>query len=192
MAVTAALKMQRRLQELRARWADRGLPELRCRIGINTGSVIIGNMGSDRVFDYTVIGDAANLASRLESANKQYHTFLMISETTFRALPPKRFRARMLDVIKVKGKSQAVKVFEVYGMADDEIDACDLAYYQAYHAAFEAYLTRDFTQALNKFALTLQFRPNDPATRAMITRIAALDVDELPKNWDGSVKLTEK
>lgn len=112
-AVTAGLKMQRRLGELQQVWRGQGLPELSCRVGINTGPVIIGNMGSQQVFDYTVIGDAVNLASRLEGANKDYGTFLMISEFTLASLTPGRFKTRFLDNIKVKGKSQSVKVFEV-------------------------------------------------------------------------------
>lgn len=113
--VSAGLKMQRRLGELQQVWKNQGLPELNCRIGINTGSVIIGNMGSKQVFDYTVIGDAVNLSSRLEGANKNYGTSLMISEYTLACLTPGRFKTRYLDNIMVKGKSQAVKVFEVIG-----------------------------------------------------------------------------
>ncbi|MBI4640511.1 MAG: adenylate/guanylate cyclase domain-containing protein, partial [Candidatus Tectomicrobia bacterium] len=131
-AVRTGLKMQRRLKELREIWRENGLPELQCRVGINTGSMVIGNMGSHRVFDYTVLGDAVNLASRLESANKQYQTFLMISEFTSKELSPDMFRARILDVIKVKGKSKAVKVYEVYGETSETIDRNDLLYYQTY------------------------------------------------------------
>ncbi|MBU1712524.1 MAG: adenylate/guanylate cyclase domain-containing protein [Proteobacteria bacterium] len=118
-AVTAGLRMQRRLCELQQVWRMRGLPELSCRVGINTGSVIIGNMGSQQVFDYTVIGDAVNLASRLEGANRDYGTFLMISEFTFACLTPGRFKTRFIDNIEVKGRSQHVKVFEVSGLQDE-------------------------------------------------------------------------
>lgn len=192
MAVSAALKIQRCLHELRQNWAEQGLPELKCRIGINTGMVIIGNMGSDRVFDYTVIGDAANLASRLEGANKLYDTFLMISESTYNALTPDRFRTRTLDVIKVKGKFNAVKVFEVYGENSDSTAVDEIPYYQTYQAAFDTYLSRNFTLALERFALALQLRPDDPAARWMISRIASLSVKDLPEDWDGSVQLTSK
>ena len=87
-AVRTGLKMQRRLKELREIWKGQGLPELRCRVGINTGAMIVGNMGSNQVFDYTVIGDSVNLASRLEGANKRYNTYLMISEFTLDCLTP--------------------------------------------------------------------------------------------------------
>ena len=112
-AVMAGIKMQRRLGELQKIWALHGFPEICCRIGINTGSVIIGNMGSKQVFDYTVIGDAVNLAARLEGANKEFDTFLMISEFTLASLSPGRFKTRYLDNVVVKGKSRAVKVYEV-------------------------------------------------------------------------------
>ncbi len=192
MAVSAALKMQGRLQELQQSLAERGMPGLKCRIGINTGTVIIGNMGSDRVFDYTVIGDTANLASRLEGANKLYQTYLMISEATHNALTPGRFATRLLDVITVKGKSKAVKVFEVYDETCHNDISGKQAYYKTYQAAFEAYLARNFTLALERFALTLQLRPDDPAAKWMISRIAVLDLEQLPEDWDGSVKLTSK
>lgn len=192
LAVTAALKIQRRLHELRQEWARCGLPELQCRIGINTGSVIIGNMGSEQVFDYTVIGDAANLASRLEGANKRYNTFLMISESTYNALTPNRFRTRVLDVIKVKGKTEAVKVFEVYGESSAPLAPGDGEYYQTYQAAFEAYLSRNFANAREQFVSALQLRPNDPAASGMMKRIDELNPDELPEDWDGSVALTSK
>ncbi|MCP4399764.1 MAG: CHASE2 domain-containing protein [bacterium] len=191
-AVAAALAMQRRLRELRERWAERNLPELSCRIGINSGEVVLGNMGSDQMFDYTVMGDDVNLASRLEGANKNYNTFLMISEASYMALTPGRFRTRALDLIKVKGKTRAVKVFEVYGEVSDEIDPETLGYYQSYQTGFEAYLKHDFTRALTLFASALELRPNDPASKWLISRIVELNPDELPQDWDGSVELTSK
>jgi len=96
------LRMLKRLAEMRQTWKKEGLPEFRCRVGINTGPMVVGNMGSDQVFDYTVLGDAVNLASRLEGANKLYGTYLMISEFTHSNLSPGVFKSRVLDVIKVK------------------------------------------------------------------------------------------
>jgi len=191
-AVRVGLQMQRRLKELRDIWGGRGLPELRCRVGINTGPMIVGNMGSRQVFDYTVLGDSVNLASRLEGANKRYNTELMISESTHRALPSGVFRCRILDVIKVKGKSRAVKVFEVYGEACEPWDEDAMRYYDTYGQAFELYLATDFETAAEKFREASRIRPDDPAVRQMIERIDGLKADELPPGWDGSIALTTK
>ena len=191
-AVRAGLRMQMRLRELRKLWAERKLPELRCRVGINTGPMIVGNMGSDQVFDYTVIGDSVNLASRLEGANKRYDTYLMISESTHVCLTPGLFRTRVLDVIKVKGKSKAVKVFEVFGEnSAGSLDGIE-PYYRLYHEAFETYLSRDFPAARKKFEEALSLRPKDPAATDMIERIDGLNPDHLPADWDGSIALTSK
>jgi adenylate cyclase len=192
MAVRAGLLMQRRLGELRQSWMQRGLPLLRCRVGINTGLVIVGNMGSQQVFDYTVLGDAVNLASRLEGVNKLYRTDLMISEFTRAQLSPNLFRMRLVDVVQVKGKSQAVKIFEVYGTDTEEIDAQDLLYYETYHNAFTAYLAKDFASAYEKFAKALSIRPDDPAAHAIVARMNDLNPRELPDAWDGSITLTMK
>ncbi|MBN1104460.1 MAG: adenylate/guanylate cyclase domain-containing protein [Deltaproteobacteria bacterium] len=191
-AVRAGLTMQRRLKELREIWKGQGLPELRCRVGINTGSMIVGNMGSSQVFDYTVIGDSVNLASRLEGANKRYNTYLMISETTLGYLSPGLFRTRVLDVIKVKGKTRAVKVFEVIGETPDPVEPNDAAYYDAYEEAFERYLSRDFDTARGKFREALSLRPEDPASLDMMGRMDGIDPNELPPDWDGSIALTSK
>jgi adenylate cyclase len=191
-AVSAALSMQARLAELRQAWAAQGLPQLRCRIGIHTGLAVVGNMGSEQVFDYTALGDNVNLASRLEGANKLYHTAVMISEATLRALTPQRFQCRVLDMIKVKGKSQPVNVFEVYGRDGDVTAAHDERYYRAYQRAFEAYLAQDFERARDEFTDALALRPNDPAATWLLARIAALLSDGAPQDWDGSIVLTSK
>ena len=191
-AVETALQMQWRLEELRQEWNKRGLPSLQCRIGINTGMMVVGNMGSHQVFDYTVIGDAVNLASRLEGANKVYGTSVMISQFTRDKLDQVRFRTRALDVIKVKGKSQPVKVFEVYGNATRQLNSTEERYYQSYHRAFECYLAREFSMAQEGFEIALSLRANDPASSGMLARMAQLEPDELPDDWDGSVTLTEK
>ena len=191
-AVRAGLEMQKRLQQLRPAWRNDGLPELQCRVGINTGPMIIGNMGSDQVFDYTVIGDAVNLASRLEGANKRYNTRLMISEYTQQALPPGIFRTRVLDVIKVKGKSKPVRVFEVYGEACFPLTPQDEMYYVTYQEAMELYFARHFDRAAEKFRAVLSIRPDDPASAEMLNRIKNLQGQDLPPEWDGSVSLAGK
>jgi adenylate cyclase len=192
MAVLTGLRMQHRLEQLNREWKERGLPEISCRIGINTGPMIVGNMGSNQVFDYTVIGDSVNLASRLEGANKHYRTRLMISEYTCRSLTPGRFKTRVLDVIKVKGKSEPVKVFEVYAEASEAISNEASAYYRLYEEAYHSYLSKDFSLAKAKFKTALSYRENDPAAVRMLDRIEGIDPEGLPSDWDGSIALTSK
>jgi adenylate cyclase len=192
LAVRTALRMQRRLQTLRPQWVAAGWPEVHCRVGINTGPMVVGNIGSEQVFNYTVIGDAVNLASRLEGANKYYKTLVMISEFTHQALSPDLFRTRLLDVIRVKGKSQAVKVYEVYGEMADPIAPDDLVYYQAYTAGFAAYLERRFDVARTQFAAALTVRPGDAAGLDMIARLDDLEQQALPDDWDGALTFATK
>ena len=191
-AVRTALHMQRRLEELRPKWRQQGLPELRCRVGINTGTMVVGNIGSEQVFNYTVIGDAVNLASRLEGANKYYQTLVMISEFTYDCLTPNLFRTRLLDAVRVKGRSQPVKIYEVYGESTDDIPAAELQYYHAYHAACAAYLERRFDVACAQFEAALALRPEDTAARKLLGRMAGLDPAALPDDWDGVMTFETK
>jgi adenylate cyclase len=184
--------MQRRLNELREIWKVQGFPELRCRVGINSGTMIVGNMGSNQIFDYTVIGDSVNLASRLEGANKRYNTCIMISEFTRGYLTQGLFRTRLLDVITVKGKSKAVKVFEVIGENSHPMEPNDEIYYKTYEEAFDLYLSREFSKARQKFKEALILRSNDPAAQEMVLRIQGLDPNQLPPDWDGSITLPSK
>lgn len=191
-AVKTGLAMQRSIIELNKNWQDDDYPNIGARVGINTGRVIVGNMGSDQVFDYTVIGDPVNLAARLESANKQYGTYLMISEFTFEQITKELFQYRPLDVIKVKGKTRAVKVYEVYALAGEPVSEQDAAYYQHYEQAFTAYLNKQFDEAADDFRKALQYRDQDLASREFLRRIEMLKTVELEDDWDGSTALLIK
>jgi len=109
----------------------------------------------------------------------------MISEFTHDCLTPNLFRTRLLDAIRVKGRLQPVKVYEVYGESTDDIPADDLAYYHAYDEACAAYLERRFEVARAQFAAALALRPKDTAAREMLDRMADLDPEVLPDDWDG-------
>jgi adenylate cyclase len=111
-AVQAALAMLDELAGLNQRWAAEGRPTLDIGIGVNTGEMVAGNIGSESIMSYTVIGDAVNLGARLESLNKQYKTHLIVSEATRRELRG-RYDIRALGEVVVKGKTQAVAVHEV-------------------------------------------------------------------------------
>jgi adenylate cyclase len=127
-AVDAALEMIDELQTLNERWTAEGKSSLDIGIGINTGPMIAGNIGSEAIMSYTVIGDAVNLGSRLESLNKQYGTRIIVSDATRAALPD-RYIFRPLGEVVVKGKTRAVAIFEVVGhrgripAAEQTIDA---------------------------------------------------------------------
>jgi adenylate cyclase len=113
-AVETALEMITALGELNLRWKAEGRAELDIGIGVNTGPMIAGNIGSDAIMSYTVIGDAVNLGSRLESLNKQYGTRIIISDATRQRLSHS-YRLRPLGDVVVKGKTQPVAIFEVAG-----------------------------------------------------------------------------
>jgi len=116
-AVAAALDMVHELEQLNVRWREQGRPTLDIGVGINTGPMIAGNIGSEAIMSYTVIGDAVNLGSRLESLNKQYGTRIIISESTRQQLKS-QYILRPLGEVVVKGKTTAVAIFEVVGRAD--------------------------------------------------------------------------
>ena len=115
-AVQAALAMLRELEDLNRTWAAGGRPTLAIGVGINTGEMVAGNIGSETIMSYTVIGDAVNLGSRLESLNKQYGTSIIASETT-RARLKGRYDIRPLGEVVVKGKTRPVAIFEIAGPA---------------------------------------------------------------------------
>jgi len=117
-AVQMALSMLRELQRLNERWHGQGKPGFDIGIGINTGEMIVGNVGSERTLSYTVIGDNVNLGSRLESLNKEYQSRIIISEAT-RSRLQGNYCIRPLGAAKVKGKSQEVKIFEVCTSEDE-------------------------------------------------------------------------
>ena len=191
-AVSAAILMQKKLKEMEKIWKEKKFPILSNRIGINTGEVVIGNMGSDQVFDYTAVGDPVNLAARLEGANKFYNTKILISGFTFKALTPGLCRTRLLDVIKVKGKETAVKVYEVYGVISDHFSEEDLKYYDLYDAAFNFYLSKKFNEATEYFTKALQLRPYDYSAAELIKRIKVIHSSSINEDWDGSISYKEK
>jgi len=119
-ACRAALGMIQELELLSARWATEGREPFRMGIGINTGEMVVGNLGSEQLFDYTVVGDGVNLAARLESLNKEYKTTrpIIISESTYLAAKDV-LDVRRLGEVTVKGKSRPVVIYELCGIRDE-------------------------------------------------------------------------
>ncbi|MDX1336188.1 MAG: adenylate/guanylate cyclase domain-containing protein, partial [Gammaproteobacteria bacterium] len=113
-ACRAALRCQERLAELNDRWEAEGRPRFKTRIGLHTDAVVVGNVGSSERMNYSAIGDGVNLASRLEGLNKQYGTWIMLSEATYQ-LVQDNFECHLLDEVVVKGKTRPVRVYELLG-----------------------------------------------------------------------------
>jgi adenylate cyclase len=184
-ACAAALRCHRAVRELSAQGVS-----LQTRIGIATGEVLVGNIGSTERLNYTVMGDTANLAARLEGLNKQYGTQLMIGETTFEAARG-HIVARPLDVVAVKGKARGVRVYELLALAADG-DAAAEALAADATAALDAYLARRFDDAVAAWDRVLARRPGDRAATILRERALALTSSPPPPDWSGITIATEK
>lgn len=180
-ACRAALRCQRRLAERNPEFASRYGHELRMRVGIHTGPVVVGNMGSRERFNYTILGDAANLASRLEGANKAFGTYLMISEDTWQQ-SMSAFAGRCLGKIRVVGRQTPVRVFEILGFSGDPLPP----FLGAYERGFAWVEKREWRKALDEFAKA----GTDPVSRKYAERCRELI--ERSELWDGVWNLTAK
>lgn len=188
-ACRCALEMLVKLKELQALFKSQGLPEIDIGIGLNTGEVSVGNMGSDTVQSYTVMGDAVNLGSRLEGINKEYGTRIVISEFTQKALGPE-FATRELDWVKVKGKLLPVKIFELVG--EGKIPEQTSLTLQAFAEGFSFYHKQQWTEAMSAFEKALSHTPNDPPSELYIERCQEYLVNPPPSDWDGVFTMTTK
>lgn len=184
LACNAALDMQKQLKMLVEYWKKIGRPALQTRIGINSGDMVVGNMGSDTRFDYTVVGDAVNLASRLESANEVYNTHIMIGEQTYAKVQDK-FITRPLDLLRVKGKKTPVRVYELIARKEDKLPTGYSEMIQEYHQGFKEYLQRNWNNAIQHFQKALHFVPDDGPSKLYLERCREFSQNPPGANWDG-------
>ncbi len=190
-ACRTALAMQVELARLRKKWKAEGKPEMEARVGINTGEVIVGNMGSQTVFDYTVMGDHVNLGSRLEGANKFYKTKIMISEFTY-AYVKNDFYTRPLDLIRVKGKNKPIEVFELIAERSQPLDRKFLEMLSVYQRGIKAYRSRDWKNAIEYFDFCLNLFPDDYPSKLYRKRCIEYKIHEPAPDWDGVTTMTSK
>jgi len=181
-ACRAALRQQAALQDLNRQFADLNLPPLSMRIGLNTGDAIVGNLGSAKRFDYTVIGDTVNLASRLEGVNKFYGSYVMASEATA-AECTGSVEFRELDLVAVKGKEQAIRVFEVLGLTGG-LEPEVISRRQDFAQALELYRQGRFPEAQAGFEAILTENPKDGPARVYRDRCRKFMEAPPPAGWD--------
>lgn len=185
-ACKCALENQKALIKLRKKWKQEGKPEIKVRIGINTGLVVVGNMGSKMRFDYTVIGDNVNLAARLESANKLTQTEILVSEETA-TLAESAIISRCLGKLKVVGKANHVNIFEVLADRSDPDKNLLLRAEEAkaiYEEAYKNLSQRHFNEAAAILTAHLEKYPTDKPAQALLSRTQGFRLVPPPPGWE--------
>ena len=178
-AVATAIAMQKAMAELREELAKENLPQIRMRIGIHSGSAVVGNLGSAKRFGYTAVGDDVNLAARLEGINKLYGTGIMMSSDTARQVEG-RIALRPVDRVIVKGKSQAVEVFTPC----ENVKVAELT-----KQAIHLFRSQEWDAAEACLRELLAIDPKDGIASLYLKRIAAFRIMPPPVNWDGAMEL---
>lgn len=187
-ALQTALDMKTELAQLQADFRARGWPALNIGIGLNTGPMNVGNMGSEFRMAYTVMGDAVNLGSRLEGLSKNYGVTIVVSEATRAAVPD--FAYRCLDCVRVKGKLEPVRIYEPIG-PQAELDSATRATLEQWDAALGAYCRQDWDRA--EALLQALLREDErPLYRLYLERVAQFRLAPPPPNWDGVYTYTTK
>ncbi len=191
-ACLSAVRMKRTEMELNERFmAEQMTPSpLFTRVGINTGPMVVGNMGTPKKMDYTIMGNAVNLASRLEGVNKQYGTAILISEETYKA-GGENFTVRQMDRVRVVGIQTPVRLYELIeekGMTDE----VTLEAVAVFHEALELFEKKEWAQAEKVFSKVLDILPDDGPAHTYIKRCREFRKKPPKDSWDGVFNLTTK
>jgi len=189
-ACRAALEAQQAITAINARYADKVGVKLAVRIGLNTGEMIVGNLGSSRKKNYTVMGDAVNLASRLEGANKAFGTRILLGEETARCVQGSMV-TRPLARLRVKGKQQAIEVHALHGAAGT-LPADEKEFVDTYCAGYAALVERRFASAVTAFSRARALRPDDLSTNRWLAEASAFTLTPPSPDWEPVISLDSK
>jgi adenylate cyclase len=186
-AVTTGLEMQEALQAFNVEQRARGRPAFEIGVGINHGEVLVGNIGSERKMDYTVVGDMVNVASRLEGLTKVYHQEVVISESVHRELKG-QIPCRQIDTVVVKGKTGHIRIYAPRrALSGDERQAWEL-----HEKALALYHRRSFSWARQAFQQVLEILPSDYVAGMFVERCQRYMKEPPPADWVGAEVMTEK
>ena len=189
-ACYATIEMQKRSVEMRKTLREQNRPLLYTRMGLNSGPVVVGNMGSAERMDYTMMGDVVNLAARLEGANKFYKTYSMISGSTYE-LVKDDVDSRQLDIIRVVGKNEPVPVHELLERKNQTSSEMS-GVVEQYLKALKLYQDRNFADAVKEFEKVLSIDPEDGPSQTYVKRCGMFLESPPEKDWDGVFTFTEK
>lgn len=177
-----AIHMMETLKILQEKWREEGKPVIDVGIGLNTGPMTVGNMGSTMRFDYTVIGDAVNLASRLEGLNKQYGTNILISELTYKEVEG-NVLCRVIDRVRVKGKRETVRIYEL--MSGNRSPDGLKSFGESFEKGFQLYQEQKWEEAIQFFQSCLKINSEDMPSQIYIKRCQEMKDNPPGKEWDG-------
>lgn len=188
-ACRCALESLEKLKEIQKDFEAQKLPHIDIGIGINTGEMSVGNMGSNIVQNYTVMGDSVNLASRLEGITKEYGVRIVISEYTYNDVK-NQFIAREIDKVKVKGKNLPVAIYELVG--EKNKSKVNMDHLKLFEDGYQAYMKKDFTTASTKFKEALALKDDDKTAKLFIQRCEDFISEPPDENWDGVYTMKTK
>ena len=189
-ACKTAIQGLHNLSFLQKEWARLNKPLFKARVGINTGNVVIGNIGTEEHLSYTVIGDNVNLASRLEGLNKVYDTTIMISDATLKACDD-RLVTRPIDLVGVKGKDKKIMVHELMGLTN-ETSSKIVKFCSDFKTAFSAYVKKDWPIGLSLFQKLASENPDDKLCQIYVDRCRDYQQNPPDASWDGGYQFNEK